>query len=669
MQEAGAHKIKIEKGRKFSDAVKDPRAIAAEMNGKLYDLDTNSPADGEFVAITASTEEGIRVLRHSAAHLLAQAVVSLHPEALLNAGPPTEDGFYYDIFMEPVSAEELQKIEEKMAEIVRENLKITREEYDRDTLLKMFSTNKFKLDKIMDNVPEGERSSVYRQGDFVDFCTGPHVPSTSHLKAVKLLNVASTNYKGDPSREKMVRIYGTAFQDEKSLKSHLLLREEALKRDHRKIGQEMDLFIFNSERAPGFPFYTPNGTSIRNALIEYMRELNRKYGWSEVSTPHLYRDTMWKQSGHYAKYRDSMYIFDMEDGSGYAIKPMNCPGHVTIFERDAHSFRDLPVRYSEPGTVYRYEKSGEVGGLTRPRMFTIDDGHAFVAEEQLVDELRSILNMVTESFSGIFGDVELTFELSVMDKNNLDNYLITHRCLNCSTEIEARKSAVEEVVCPKCGSKDFKEDLSKWDSATDALSSALGSLGIQYRTFEGEAAFYGPKIDVHLRDALGRSWQLSTVQVDFNLPLRFDLLYVDSGGEKKHVVMVHRAIYGSYERLMAILIENSAGKLPTWLSPMQVYITPVSDRFNDYSEKILERLNSEGIRCYLDYSKETISKKIKLIRPRRPSYILVIGEKESGSGTVTVRNRKSQQKEMGLDEFIQNIRKEIENRYPAQPDF
>lgn len=669
MQKGEAGRIEIRKGEMFKDKVKDSTVVAVIFNGREYDLDRTAPEDGKFTPVKITDDEGLRILRHSGAHLLAQAVLSLYPNALLNAGPPTEDGFYYDIFMDPLSSEELEKVEAKMIELAKADLKIQREEYSREELLKMFSNNKFKIDKIRDNVGENSASSVYRQGEFVDFCTGPHVPSTSRIKGIKLLFIASTNYKGDPSKEKMVRIYGTAFPDDKSLKKFLNLREEAMKRDHRKIGQEMDLFVFNTERAPGFPFYTPNGTTIRNELIDYMRSLNTKYGWNEVSTPHLFRDTMWKQSGHYAKYRESMFTFEMEDKAGYAIKPMNCPGHITIFERDAHSFRDLPVRYSEPGTVYRNEKSGEVGGLTRPRMFTIDDGHAFLAEEQLVDEIGNILKMVRESFSGIFGDVDLTFELSVMDKDNLDNYLITYRCNSCSTETEARKSAVEELACPNCGSEDLAVDLGKWDLATEALSKALDSQGISYKTFEGEAAFYGPKIDVHLRDALGRSWQLSTVQVDFNLPLNFDLTYVTSGGDKKHVVMVHRAIYGSYERLMAILIENSAGKMPTWLSPMQVFITPVSDRFLEYAEKLNTEFRENEIRSYLDYSKETINKKIKLIRPSRPSYILVIGEREESSGTVTVRNRKGQQKEMPTDQFIAELREEIEKRVPDQPEF
>ncbi len=669
MQKPDVELVEIRKGEKFADKVKDPSVVAAEFGGVQYDLASAAPKDGNFTPIRISSEMGLSILRHSAAHLLAQAVLSIYPNALLNAGPPTEEGFYYDIFMDPLTAEELEKVEKKMVELTKADLKIQREEYPKEQLLKMFSYNRFKLDKIRDNVPDGTKSSVYRQGDFVDFCTGPHVPSTAKIRALKLLSIASTNYKGDPSKEKMVRIYGTAFPDEKSLKTYLHLRAEAMKRDHRKIGQEMDLFIFNSERAPGFPFYTPNGTSIRNSLIQYMRELNAEYGWDEVNTPHLFRDTMWKQSGHYAKYRESMYTFEMEDGSGYAIKPMNCPGHITIFERDAHSFRDLPIRYAEPGTVYRYEKSGEVGGLTRPRMFTIDDGHAFVAEDQLVHEISGILDMVRRSFTGIFGNVDLTFELSIMDKNNLDNYLITYRCNDCSTEIEARKSAVEEIVCPNCGSKNLSEDLGKWDLATEALKNALDSQNIEYRTFEGEAAFYGPKIDVHLKDALGRSWQLSTVQVDFNLPLNFDLTYVSSGGDKKHVVMIHRAIYGSYERLMAILIENSAGKLPTWLSPLQLFITPVSDRFIEYSEKLNSEFRKNGLRSFVDYSKETINKKIKLIRPRRPSYILVIGEREESSGLVTVRNRKGQQKQMPVDEFVRTIKDEIKNRVPEQPEF
>lgn len=664
-----AVEIKIRKGQKFSDAIRDHDVIVVKFKGKLYDLDYTAPEDGVFIPVKLRDEEGLTVLRHSAAHLLAHAVTSLYKGALPNTGPPTEDGFYYDIKMDPISSDELPKIEKKMKEIASKNLKIERLEYDKDTLVKIFSGNRFKLNIIEEKVPDGSTSTVYRQGDFVDLCTGPHVPSTSYLKAVKLLSLASTNYRGDINGEPLVRIYGTAFPDQKSLNEYLRMREEAIKRDHRKIGQEMDLFIFNSERAPGFPLYTPYGTTLRNSLVGYMRELNRENGWSEVYTPHIFRDSMWKKSGHYAKYRESMYTFQMDDDAGYAIKPMNCPGHVTIFEREQHSFRDLPVRYSEPGTVYRYEKSGEVGGLTRPRMFTIDDGHAFVREDQIVSEVTAILGMIRKTFTDLFGKADLTYELSVIDKDDLDNYLITYRCSRCQTEIESRKTSQDHLICPNCGSTDLKPDLDRWDAATSALRNALQSQGVDFKEFEGEAAFYGPKIDVHLRDALGRSWQLSTVQVDFNLPLNFDLTYVDSGGERKHVVMIHRAIYGSYERIMAILLEHYAGKLPTWLSPIQVYITPVSDRFLPYTERVHEKLLASGIRSFLDYSKETVNKKIRMNRKKRPSYIVIIGEKEVANSSVSVRNRRGDVKAMALDEFINMLRAEISHKRVEQPDF
>jgi len=662
--------LRIKKGEKFSSKISGRNIIAASFEGKLYDLDTTAPSDGIFFPVNVDSQEGLTILRHSAAHLLAHAVTTLYPSALPNAGPPTDDGFYYDIHMDSISSDDLHKIEEKMHELAEKSISIRREEFSRDDLLKMFQGNRYKTDKILENVPPGGSSSVYKQGDFVDFCTGPHVPDTSYLKNVKLLSISSTTYHGLKDEDKMVRIYGTAFPDEKSLRNYLKMREEAMKRDHRIIGQEMDLFVFNSERAPGFPLYTPDGTVVRNELISFMRAKNSEYGWEEVSTPHLFRDSMWKQSGHYAKYRDSMYLFQMEDGTGYAIKPMNCPGHITIFQREMHSFRDLPVKYCEPGTVYRYEKSGEVGGLTRPRMFTIDDGHAFLSQDQLVGEIRKMLRMIRETFDTIFGNADLSFDLSVMDTTALDNYLITYSCNSCGHKIEFRKSSADNSFqCPNCGSSDLKPDLSTWDSATNALREALEEEGINFRTLEGEAAFYGPKIDVHLKDALGRSWQMSTIQVDFNFPLNFELLYITSGGEKKHVVMLHRAIYGSYERIMAILLENYAGNLPTWLTPLQVYITSVSDRYNDYAMKVRDMIQKAGVRVTLDLSKETISKKIKLIRPRRPSYIVIIGEKEETEGTVSVRNRKGAQKTLGTKAFTEMIMEEIRERKNTQADF
>ena len=666
MHKADVKRVSVKSGHTFQEyASGDRDIIAASLNGKLYDLSAMVPADGTMEGVGIRSKEGMKILRHSAAHLLAHAVTQINAAALPNAGPPTDDGFYYDIFMDPVSSDDLAGIEKRMRSIAEKDLKIVRVEKQKKDLLTLFSKNRFKIDKVEENVANGGSSSVYEQGDFVDFCTGPHVPSTGYLKNVKLLSVASTHYKGDESREMMMRIYGTVQPTQQELKEYLRLREEALRRDHRKIGQEMDLFVFNSERAPGFPLYTPNGTVIRNELIEFMRQLNRKHGWVEVTTPHIFRDEMWKQSGHYAKYKDNMYMFSLQDGTGYAVKPMNCPGHITIFEREPHSYRDLPVKLAEAGQVYRYEKSGEVGGLTRPRTFTIDDGHGFLAVDQLVQEISDEIVMVRETFA-LLGDTKLDFELSLLDPDHLENYLISYICQDCGTSLEARKAAGSGAKCPSCGSEKLSPDLTRWNQASDSLRHALASSGIEFEELPGEAAFYGPKIDVHASDALGRRWQCSTIQVDFMMPVNFDLQYVNASGKKEHVVMVHRAIFGSYERFIAILIESFAGKLPTWISPLQVYVSPVSEKFASYAERIASDLMENGLRIVLDTGSETLNKKLKLIRARRPSYVIVLGEREMEAGTITVRNRKDKQKTMPASEFITTISREISSRSTEQ---
>ncbi|MCL4359031.1 MAG: His/Gly/Thr/Pro-type tRNA ligase C-terminal domain-containing protein [Candidatus Thermoplasmatota archaeon] len=518
-------------------------------------------------------------------------------------------------------------------------------------------------DKIRDNVEEGKKSTVYRQGNFVDFCKGPHVPDTAFLHAVKLLSIAATHYKGEVDGAPMIRIYGTAFSDEKQLNAFLKMKEEASKRDHRKIGVEMDLFLFNSERAPGFPLYAPNGTIIRNELMNYMREKNSGRGWMEVWTPHVFRDTMWKQSGHYAKYKPDMFTFELENHEGYGLKPMNCPGHITIFEREPHSYRDLPVRYSEFGTVYRYEKSGEVGGLTRPRAFTQDDGHAFLSMEQILEEVKSLISLVRETYETVLGNTEATFDLSLMDREHPELYLVTFVCRDCQTKVETRRGASEEkFLCPNCGSERLDPDLSLWDQASDQLREALVQSGLNFKEYPGESAFYGPKIDVHTKDAIGRSWQLSTIQLDFFLPTNFGLYYINSESKKDRVVMIHRAIFGSLERFMAILLEHYAGKLPTWLSPMQVYLSPVSISSQAYAEQVYKKLRDSGLRTTLDVSAETISKKIKMVREKRPSYVGIVGENELKDGTITIRGRDNKQKTYQIDEFIDEIKKEIRER-------
>ncbi len=663
MPQAEIEKLMAKANKTFEESLKEAGikgAVAVLKDGVEMDLRDTPTADVLVEPVFTQTERGLRILRHSAAHLLAQAVTLLYPQAKPNAGPPTDDGFYYDIDMKPITQEELAAVEDKMKELVSRNLRIEKVSASKKELLEKFRDNPYKIDKINENVEDGGSSTYYTQDGFFDFCRGPHVPSTGYIRSLKLLFIASTHYKADESRPMLVRIYGTAFPDEKSLKEFLKNREEAMKRDHRKIAQEMDLLVFNSEWAPGFPFYTPNGMVLKQELTNFMKRLNKQYGWQEVATPHIFKDSIWKQSGHYAKYKPNMFLFQLPDGDSYGVKPMNCPGHITIFAREPKSYKDLPVKYSEAGTVYRYEKSGEMGGLTRPRMFTVDDGHAFLRLDQIVSEIKQVMAMVKETFSKILGDASITFDLSVIDKDNPENYLITYKCNNCGTEIEARKTSLsDELVCPSCSSKDLKPDFTTWDEATDQLKQALEDEGIEYVENPGEAAFYGPKIDVHIKDALGRMWQLSTIQVDFFQPTNFGLYYINSESKHDRIIMIHRAIFGSYERFMAILIEHFAGKFPTWLAPLQVYVIPVSEKFEEYARKVHEELLQNDIRSVLDAGNETMNKKIKTIRPMRPSYVIVVGEKEEKSGTVSVRNRDSKQSVLKLSDFVDSVRNEI----------
>ncbi len=654
----------INKGDAFKKIVPEKikgNIVAARLSGKLYDLSDSAPEEGKVELIEINSPEGEKILLHSAAHLLANAIVDLYPDSLPNTSNESEDTFYYDFNMKPISTEDFPAIEEKMQELVHDDIPIQRKILPKAEILKEFRHNKYKLDKINENVPDGKESSIYIQGNYIEFCKGPHVPSTGYIKAFKLLSISSTNYEGDINKDKMIRIYGTAFSDRKQLKAFMLRREEAMKRDHRKIGQEMDLFTFDNERAPGMPFYTPNGAIIRNELINYMKELNARSGWEEVWTAHAFKDIIWKQSGHYYKYKDDMFLFTLPNGDNYGLKPMNCPGHIAIFQRNVYSYRDMPVKYSEAGTIYRYEKSGEMGGLTRPRAFTVDDGHGFVREDQIFDETISLLKIIPSIFKTILGTEEFTYDLSVMDKQHPESYLMSYECTSCGEKFMLRASS-QESKCPYCGSENLKPDFSIWDNATENLRKALKELKLKYTEYPGEAAFYGPKIDVHIKDALGRLWQLSTIQLDFFMPSNFDLYYIDKNDTKVRPVIIHRAIYGSYERFMAILLEHYNGKLPLWLTPLQAYIIPVSEAYHEYAKTVNQKLIEKGIRSRVDLSDGTISKKIKLIRTMRPSYILVVGEKEFVDKTVSVRNRKDRTKEYALDEFIGIMENEIREK-------
>lgn len=654
----------VKKGDTFQSKVPEKlksTIIAARLSNKLYDLSDTAPEDGNAEFIDIYSAEGEKILLHSAAHLLANAIVELYPESLPNTSNEGEDTFYYDFNMKPISIDDFQLIEEKMQELVSINAPIKRKILPKAEILKEFKGNKYKIDKINENVPDGSESSIYIQGNYAEFCRGPHVPSTGYIKAFKLLTISSTNYEGDINKDKMIRIYGTAFPEKKELRAFLARREEAIKRDHRKIGQEMDLFLFDNERAPGMPFYAPNGAIIRNELIDYMKEINSKSGWEDVWTAHAFKDIIWKQSGHYYKYKDDMFLFTLPNGDNYGLKPMNCPGHIAIFQRNVYSYRDMPVKYSEAGTVYRYEKSGEMGGLTRPRGFTIDDGHGFVMESQIFEETVSLLKIIPSLFKTILGIDDVTYDLSVMDKQHPENYLMSYKCSDCGEKFMLR-AASQEYKCPNCGSEHLNSDFTMWDNATENLRKALEGLNLKYTEYPGEAAFYGPKIDIHIKDALGRLWQLSTIQIDFFMPANFDLNYIDSNGKKVRPVIIHRAIYGSYERFIAILLEHYNGKLPSWLTPLQAYIIPVSEASNEYAMEINRKLKAKGIRTKVDISDGTISKKIKLIRPMRPSYIIVVGEKEVENKTISVRNRKDRTKEYKIDDFISIILDEIREK-------
>lgn len=652
----------VNRGQKFADLFKDRKDVAAVMEGKiLHDLGDAAEHNMEITPVLTTSEEGLKILRHSAAHLLANAVTELYPSAIPSSGPPTDEGFYYDIEMQPPSENEVENIEKKMKEIAEKSIPIVKEKHSKAELEKMFLRNKFKLENIRESVEK--ESTVYRQGPYVDFCRGPHVPDTSYLKNIKLLNVASTNYKGDIKRERLVRIYGTAFPDSKSLKQYLAMREEAAKRDHRKLGSEMELFVFNSERAPGLPLYAPNGAIIRNELISFMRKLNDEDDWTEVSTPHLFRDVMWKQSGHYAKYKDDMFLFTLADGDSYALKPMNCPGHIMIYESQPHSYRDLPVRISEFGTVYRYEKSGEVGGLTRPRIFTVDDGHAFVAASSIDREIKKILAVMEKTYKTILGDVQATYDLSLIDRNKPESYLMEYRCRKCGTLNEAKRAtATGPLTCRECGSEDMEPDFTLWDSASNQLRIALDENNIRYKEYEGEAAFYGPKIDVHVKDALGRSWQLATIQIDFFMPSSFGLSFMNAEGKKETPIMIHRAVYGSIERFLVMALESYGGKLPLWLSPIQAQIITVSEKHNEYGHELRKILKKHGIRATLDSSFETVSKKIKLSLRYRPAYILVIGDNEVQNRLATARDRSNRQKTFSEKELVEKMLEEIRER-------
>ena len=570
-------------------------------------------------------DEVTHVVRHSAAHIMAQAIKRLYPEADFAYGPATEGGFYYDVDLgdKTLSEDDLPAIEDEMRRIVKENLKFSVFELPREEAIALMEERgeKYKVEHIGD-LPEDVRITFYQQGDYIDMCVGPHLTYTKGLKAFKLTGVSGAYWKADSSNKMLTRVNGTAFATKDELEQHLKMLEEAKRRDHRKIGREMDLFMMRDE-APGFPFFLPNGMILKNELLNYWREIHHKAGYVEISTPQIMSKHLWETSGHWDHYKDNMYSTIIDDEE-YCIKPMNCPGGVLVYKSRPHSYRELPIRAGEIGLVHRHEMRGALHGLFRVRCFNQDDAHLFVTPEQLTDEIVGVVNLI----DSVYQKFGFTYHLEL------------------STRPEDSMGSDED-----------------WERAEAGLKEALERLGKDYVINEGDGAFYGPKIDFHLEDCLGRTWQCGTVQLDFQMPQNFDLEYVDADGSKKRPIMLHRVCFGSIERFIGILIEHFEGKFPTWLAPCQVKVLPVSEKSRDYARGVTEQLEAAGIRAVLDERDEKIGYKIREARNiDRPPYMLIIGEQEVEAGNISVRDRSNETHAEELAAFIERVRAEIDER-------
>ena len=601
-------------------------ALAARVNGKLVDTSYVIAEDASLAILTDKDPEGLEVIRHSTAHLLAQAVKELFPEAQVTIGPVIEDGFYYDFaYQRPFTPEDLAAIEAKMTALAQADQKVTRRVMARDEAVKFFKgLGEIYKAEIIASIPDKEEISLYGQGHWVDLCRGPHVPSTGKLKAFKLTKVAGAYWRGDSRNEMLQRIYGTAWPDKKQLDQYLQRLEEAEKRDHRRIGKDLDLFHLQEE-APGAVFWHPRGWTVFQTLISYMRERQNAAGYEEVSAPELMDATLWAQSGHLEKFGENMYLTQTPDKRLYAIKPMNCPGHVQIFKHGLRSYRELPVRLAEFGKVHRYEPSGALHGLMRVRAFTQDDGHVFITEDQITSESVAITRLILDIYRDFgFEDVSIKYA---------------------------------DRPPKRVGSDDI------WDRAEAALKAASSAAGIEYTLNRGEGAFYGPKLEFVLRDAIGRDWQCGTLQVDLNMPERLGAYYIDAHSAKRTPVMLHRAIFGSLERFFAILLEHHAGKLPAWLSPLQAVVLSITDRQDEYVRRITESLKNQGFRVESDLRNEKVGFKIREHTLRRVPYLLVAGDKEVAANLLSVRTRSG--KDLGTmvpETFAERLRVELESR-------
>ena len=599
-------------------------ACAGELDGEVVDLRTVIDKDCELSILTFEDEGGKAAFRHTASHILAQALKRLYPDVKLAIGPSIAEGFYYDIDSEtPIQTNDLAKIEAEMKKVVKEALPITRFTKPREEAIAYFEEKNepYKVELIQD-LPEGAEISFYQQGEFVDLCAGPHLMSTKPVKAFKLTSLAGAYWRGSEKNKMLTRIYVTAYTKKAELEEYLNRMEEAKKRDHRKLGKELGLFMMSDE-GPGFPFFLPKGMVLKNTLLDYWREIHQKAGYVEISTPIILNRHLWETSGHWDHYKENMYttVIDEQD---YAIKPMNCPGGILVYQSEPRSYRDLPLRMGELGLVHRHEKSGQLHGLMRVRGFTQDDAHIFMMPEQIRDEIKGVAKLIDEVYQ-LFG-FKYHVELSTRPEDSMGS----------------------------------DED---WDMATTALQGALDDLGLSYSVNEGDGAFYGPKIDFHLEDSIGRTWQCGTIQLDFQLPMRFNCEYIGADGEKHRPIMIHRVVFGSIERFIGILIEHFAGAFPTWLSPVQVKVLPISDKYMDYAGKVLDELKENGIRAEIDTRAEKIGYKIREARLQKIPYMLVVGAKEEEEGKVSVRSRfLGDEGAKDLSVFVSDIKEEIRTR-------
>ena len=599
-------------------------AICAKVNGALVDLSTVLQEGDSLEIVTLKDKEGLQVYRHTCAHVLAQAIKTIYPTCKLAIGPVIDNGFYYDVdFVTPIAQTDLAKIEAEMQKIIKSNLPIERFTLPKEEAVALMSeySEDYKVELIND-LPEGSVISFYKQGGFTDLCRGPHMPTTGKIKAFRLTSVAGAYWRGDERNKMLTRIYGTAFAKKDEMEAYFTMLEEAKKRDHTKLGKELKLFAIMNE-GKGLPFFLPNGMILKNQLIDYWRQIHTRDGYVEVNTPIMLNRSLWETSGHWYHYRDNMYTTKVDE-EDFAIKPMNCPGGVLVYKNEPHSYKDLPIRMGELGTVHRHEKSGQLHGLFRVRCFTQDDAHIFMTREQIKDEIKGVVRLINEVYT-LFG-FKYHVELSTRPENSMGS----------------------------------DED---WEVATDALRSALDDMGFEYVVNEGDGAFYGPKIDFHLEDSIGRTWQCGTIQLDFQLPQRFEMEYVGEDGAKHRPIMVHRVVFGSIERFIGILIEHFAGKFPVWLSPLQVKILPITDRQVEYANALAAQMKEKGIRVKVDDRSEKIGYKIREAQMEKVPYMLVVGEKEMEAGQVAVRRRdKGDVGAVAAEEFIATVLSDVANK-------